>query len=75
MIKAFIQKNKKSLIGASFGAIAGAAYYYFVGCKNGSCLIASNPFISIPYGGMLGYLFVGIFSKKEIIKPETHENS
>lgn len=75
MIIAFIQKRKKEWIGALVGAVAGALYYYFVGCKNGSCLIASNPFITIPYGAVLGYLFAGIFSKKEQVNSEGHENS
>jgi hypothetical protein len=75
MILQFIQKNKKGVIGALLGAIGGAAYYYFVGCKSGSCIISSNPFISVPYGGLMGYLIAGIFTKKEPVKTETHETS
>ncbi len=70
-----MHKHRKEVIGALIGAVAGALYYFFVGCKSGSCLIVSNLYISIPYGALMGYLFAGIFSKKENIKPETHENS
>ncbi len=37
------------------GAIAGYAYYYFIGCNAGNtCPITSNPFSSIGYGALLG---------------------
>jgi len=55
--------TKKSMIATAIGAVAGWAYYYFVGCKSGSCFIAGNWYIAIPYGGLLGYLFFGSFLK------------
>lgn len=60
----FLKKNKVLLMGMMFGAIAGYAYYHFVGC-NGSCMIASSPWISTIYGGMLGGLFVNAFSRQK----------
>lgn len=36
-------KYRKMLIGVLAGAVAGYAYYYFVGCASGSCAITSNP--------------------------------
>ncbi len=41
---------------AALGAIAGFAYYYFIGCYNGHCLISSNPYISTAYGFSAGIL-------------------
>jgi hypothetical protein len=49
----------------SLGAMGGFAYYYFVGCASGTCPITSNPYISIAYGALLGYLFLDMFKKKE----------
>lgn len=61
----FISKNYKVLIGAAIGAIAGYAYYYFVGCKSGTCPISSNPFISTFYGLVMGIVAFFPFGKKE----------
>lgn len=57
--------NKFVKIGlfAAFGAIAGFAYYYFIGCNSGHCLISSNPYISTTYGFAAGIL-MGWPSKK-----------
>jgi phage shock protein E len=41
-----------------FGAAAGYAYYYFVGCQSGSCPIQSNPYFSVLYGALLGALLI-----------------
>lgn len=68
----FIGKYKVQLLGIGLGAIGGAAYYYFVGCNSGHCAIASNPFVAIPYGAIMGFLLVGIFDKKQ--KPEHRES-
>jgi hypothetical protein len=59
----FINKNKTSIIGIAVGAIAGWAYYYFIGCNSGSCVIASNAEVAIPYGAVIGFLFAGIIKK------------
>ena len=49
-------KSKRFKVGlfAAVGAIAGYAYYYFIGCYNGSCIISSNPYISTSYGLLAG---------------------
>lgn len=46
---------KKRILIISLGAAAGFAYYYFIGCYNGSCMIQSNPFISSTYGAAVGW--------------------
>jgi Family of unknown function (DUF6132) len=74
MINGFIRKNKVSLIAALIGAFLGGAYYYFVGCTRGNCMIVSNPFIIIPYGAVMAYLLAGSFAKKENVKTEMNEN-
>ena len=51
-------------MGIFLGALSGYLYYVFVGCSSGNCMIASNPFVAVPYFAFLGYLFVGIFKKK-----------
>ena len=38
------------------GAIGGFAYYYFIGCAHGSCLITGNPYVSTAYGTLMGML-------------------
>jgi len=43
------------------GALAGFAYYKFIGCRSGTCPITANPYISTIYGAVLGYLVSGGF--------------
>jgi len=46
------------------GMTAGYLYYYFYGCTNG-CPINSNPYMSMIWGGLMGYLTVSLFTSKE----------
>lgn len=43
-------------------AVAGFAYYKFIGCNNGTCAIASSPYLSVifaaTFGGLLGSIVV-----------------
>lgn len=52
-----------ALIGTLLGFVGGYAYYYFIGCTSGTCPITSNPYISIAWGGMMGYLLGDMFVK------------
>ncbi len=61
----FIKKHLLKIIGIPVGMIGGYLYYYFVGCNSGTCPITSNPYISVFYGGLMGYLFLDLFKKKE----------
>lgn len=60
----WVLKNKLSIIGIIFGAIAGFLYWNFVGCASGRCMITSKPINSTLYGGLMGYLIFNIFKKE-----------
>ena len=60
------EKMKKWLKPVLFvvgGALAGLAYYHFVGCSTGSCPLTSNPWITMSYMGFVGWLISGICGK------------
>ena len=60
-------KNKKWIRPALFtmgGALAGLAYYHFIGCASGSCPITSSPVGSMLYMGLIGWLLSGLFRKE-----------
>jgi hypothetical protein len=38
------------------GAGVGFLYYKFIGCRTGSCPLTSNPWISMIWGGLIGFL-------------------
>lgn len=50
-------------IGVAIGALAGYAYYYFVGCASGTCAITSKPLNSTLYGAVMGGLLFNMFVK------------
>ena len=60
----FISKYRIIFIGIIIGAIGGYAYYYFVGCSNGTCAISSKPINSTLYGALMGGLLFSNFQKK-----------
>jgi hypothetical protein len=59
--------TKKALlltgIGIAIGAIAGYAYYFYVGCASGTCAITSKPLNSTLYGALMGGLVFNMFVK------------
>ncbi|MEN8192298.1 MAG: DUF6132 family protein [Bacteroidota bacterium] len=55
----------KRILPILIGAGLGFAYYYYIGCYSGTCAITSNPYISIVYGGLIGYLFTFPSKKKK----------
>lgn len=61
----FILKHKITLLGIGIGAIAGFAYYYYVGCVSGNCSITSKPLNSSLYGSLMGGLLFSSFKKKK----------
>lgn len=63
-MKKWMLKNKFVISGVILGGIGGFAYYHFIGCANGTCLISSKPLNSTLYFGLMGGLFMSIFKKK-----------
>jgi hypothetical protein len=55
------------------GAIAGYAYYHYIGCSSGTCPITSNPWISTTYGAVVGALTAS-WKKKSINSTTEIEN-
>jgi hypothetical protein len=64
----FLKKYRLTFLGVLIGAIAGYAYYYFIGCNSGTCAITSSPINSTIYGVLMGGLLFNMiqteFSKK-----------
>jgi hypothetical protein len=58
----FILKNKWIIVGVFLGAILGYAYYYYVGCLSGACVISSKPLVSTIYFAVMGGLFFSYIS-------------
>ncbi len=50
-------------IGIVIGALAGYAYYFYVGCASGTCAITSKPLNSTVYGAVMGGLLFNMFVK------------
>jgi len=61
-----IEMNKyiKISLFAALGAGLGFAYYYFIGCRSGSCPITSNGYLTTMYGALMG-LILGFPTKKK----------
>ena len=51
-------------IGIAIGALAGYAYYFYVGCASGSCAITSKPLNSTLYGALMGGLVFNMLVKE-----------
>ncbi len=54
-----------SLIGIVVGAIGGYIYYSQVVCTTGGCPLTSNPYLTILWGAVIGYLLFDMFNKKK----------
>jgi hypothetical protein len=50
-------------IGIVIGALAGYAYYFYVGCASGTCAITSKPLNATLYGAVMGGLVFNMFVK------------
>lgn len=47
------------------GGGLGFAYYYFVGCALGGCMITSSPVLSTAFGALIGWMVSGLFDKEK----------
>jgi len=60
--------TKKALfltgLGIAIGALAGYAYYFYVGCASGTCAITTKPLNSTLYGALMGGLIFNMFVKE-----------
>ncbi len=61
-----------TVIGVVVGIIGGYLYYSQIGCNSGTCAITSNPYMSMGWGGAMGYLVFDMFNGK---KKDKKENS
>lgn len=61
----FIIKYKWKLVGVLVGAMAGFAYWYFIGCNSGTCPIQANWHTSTMYGGLIGFVLPNGPKKEE----------
>jgi hypothetical protein len=61
----FFRKQKLALFGVFIGAIAGYAYWYYVGCASGHCPISSLWYNSTLYGALVGAILGSSFKKSE----------
>jgi len=55
----------KIILGVLIGGGLGFAYYFFIGCRTGSCPLTGNPFISTAYGSVIGLLLTMGSTKKQ----------
>ncbi|MFN3942558.1 MAG: hypothetical protein ACK4K1_07975 [Flavobacterium sp.] len=53
-----------TVIGVILGAMAGYAYYYYIGCATSSCSITSSPVNSTLYGSLMGGLLFSMWKKE-----------
>lgn len=65
---------KRATVGG-LGAVAGFAYYHYIGCAGGTCAITSNPYISTAYGMLMGTLLVNNQKKGARNRSETVNNN
>ncbi len=63
----------RRLAASVIGGALGFAYYYFIGCRTGTCPITSNPWISTLYGALAGFV-ISMPSKKKVVPDDNHAN-
>lgn len=70
----FFKNYKWKIVGIAIGAMAGFAYWYFIGCNSGTCPIQSNWHTSTLYGGLIGYVLPNSPKKEKKGKAEDPKN-
>ena len=56
----------KKILPVLAGAVLGFSYYYFIGCRTGSCPITGSPYISTLYGAIIGLVWTIPTKKKNL---------
>lgn len=51
---------RRYILGILIGGAAGYLYFFFVGCKTGSCPITGHSYSSSIAGSLMGYLIAGM---------------
>ncbi|MGB8932108.1 MAG: DUF6132 family protein [Anaeromyxobacteraceae bacterium] len=51
---ALLRRHWRTLVGVVAGAIGGALYSHFIGCRTGTCAITSNPWRAAIFFGIVG---------------------
>ncbi|GAB4446945.1 MAG: hypothetical protein Fur0028_01710 [Bacteroidales bacterium] len=74
-MKTWIKKYifTRTSFGIIIGMMGGFAYYYFIGCRSGTCPITSNPYISILYGALMGGVLFFKPKKRPSVNDESEE--
>ncbi len=62
----------RHLILTVIGGVVGYIYYRFWGCANQTCPITSNPYLTILYGMLFGYLLTPNKKSSKKSKDETN---
>lgn len=62
------------VFGTIIGVLGGFLYYKYYGCTNG-CPINSNPYLSMIWGGLLGYLLTDLILDRFIKKEEQEKKN
>lgn len=52
-----------NIIGFVVGALGGFLYYSQIGCVSGNCPITSNPYLTIFWGALIGFLIADIITQ------------
>ena len=61
-------------LGVIAGLIGGYVYYIRIGCNSGGCPITSNPYMTMLYGGLMGYFVSDFFVPKKTQTPEESQD-
>ncbi len=56
MSRDLLRRHGRTVIGAAVGAIGGALYAHFVGCRTGTCVITSSIWTAGLFFGVTGAL-------------------
>lgn len=67
--------NWKIIVGMVIGIVGGYFYYREIGCKSGSCPLTSSPWLSMLWGGAMGYLIGGMLPQRKNQTPDNQDNN